>query len=204
MVRVKICGITNLEDALLAVEQGADALGFIFAESPRRIEPETAKSISEALPPLVNRVGVFVNETLGKVKGIISRCNLDTLQFHGNELPSYCGNFREKVIKSFQIKDGQGLPLLSSYSVDAFLLDTYVDDLPGGTGKTFNWKIAKQANGYGTVILSGGLNPENVAQAIKEAQPYAVDVASGIETEPGKKDPDKLKAFMEAIAGCKL
>ena len=202
VVRVKICGITNLEDAFLAVNLGADALGFIFAKSPRRIEPEKAREIIDNLPPLVSKVGVFGDENGEKVKEAAAFCGLDTLQFHGDESPSYCQNFRSlfKVIKSFRIRNLKSLKPLSLYSVDAILLDTYSKEAMGGTGKTFNWGIAKEAQGFGRpLILSGGLNPSNVTRAINLVEPYAVDVSSGVELSPGRKDPEKLRAFFEAV-----
>lgn len=200
MVRVKICGITNLEDARLAVELGADALGFIFAESPRHITAEKAKAIILTLPPFVSKVGVFVNEEKGRVKEIASICGLDTLQFHGDEPPLYCQDFEEKIIKAFRIGKAFDLSILSQYRVDAFLLDTFTSDAFGGTGKAFDWNVAAEAKKYGPIILSGGLTAENVAEAIRLVQPYAADVSSGVEEQPGKKDRAKLKAFFESVA----
>lgn len=197
MVRVKICGITNIEDALLAVELGADALGFIFAESPRRVSSEGVASIVSQLPPFVSKVGVFVDEEKEEVAEIADVCGLDTLQFHGVEPPDYCTRFREKVIKSLRVKNADSIEVLPSYSVDAFLLDTHVEGVPGGTGVTFDWNLAVQAKKYGRIILSGGLNPQNVAEAIERVRPYAVDVSSGVEMRTGKKDPEKLRTFIE-------
>lgn len=199
MVRIKICGITNWEDACLAVELGADALGFIFAKSPRKVTPDTAKAIISQLPPLVSKVGIFLDHQEEEVKGIAEYCRLDGLQFHGQESPSYCGQFGQKVIKAFRIRDANDLKALSLYKVDAFLLDTFDESLPGGTGKTFDWNLAVEAKKNGKIILSGGLNPDNVFSAIKQVQPYAVDVSSGVELAPGKKDPEKLRAFFEAV-----
>src|SRR3989304_1257011 len=201
VVRVKICGITNLEDAFLAVNLGADALGFIFAKSPRRIEPEKAREIIDNLPPLVSKVGVFGDENGEKVKEVAAFCGLDTLQFHGDESPSYCRNFRSlfKVIKSFRIRNLKSLKPLSLYSVDAILLDTYSKEAMGGTGKTFNWGIAKEAQGFGRpLILSGGLNPSNVTRAINLVEPYAVDAKRGANFPPGKKNQEKFRVFLEA------
>jgi len=199
MVRVKICGITNIEDALLAVELGADALGFVFAPSPRKISPEAAREIIEALPPFVSRVGVFVNQVRDKVEKIAHLCNLDVLQLHGEESSSYCKAFELKVIKALRVKDSSVLDIISKYEVDAFLLDTFIGDKHGGTGKTFDWKIAGEAKSFGEVILSGGLTPENVNEAIVEVEPYGVDVSSGVEAYPGRKDPEKLRAFFNAV-----
>ncbi len=199
MVRVKICGITNIEDALLAVGLGADALGFVFAPSPRKISPEVAREIIEALPPFVSRVGVFVNQVRDKVEKIAHLCNLDVLQLHGEESSAYCKAFELKVIKALRVKDSSVLDVMSKYEVDAFLLDTFVGDKHGGTGKTFNWKIAGEAKSFGEVILSGGLTPKNIDEAIVDVEPYGVDVSSGVEAYPGKKDPEKLRAFFNAV-----
>lgn len=200
MVRVKICGINNIEDALLAVKLGAHAIGFVFAESPRRIEPKKAQRIVESLPLFVSRVGVFVNEEIERVKEIAGLYDLDVLQFHGEEDPSYCQAFRQKVIKAIRVKNHSSLEQISKYKVDAFLLDTYVEDVPGGTGKRFDWEIACEAKKYGKIVLSGGLDPTNISEAIERVEPYAVDVSSGVEIIPGKKDPQKLEAFFRAIA----
>lgn len=199
MVRVKICGITNREDALLAVEAGAHALGFVFAESPRKVEPETVRQIVEILPPFISRVGVFVNEDQCMIEEISAICGLDVLQLHGDETPSYCTKFNKKVIKAIRVQDSSVLVSMVKYKVDAFLLDAFVPDKFGGTGRTFDWQIALQAKSLGRIILSGGLDPENIIDAIAQVEPYAVDVSSGIEAQPGKKDPKKLKAFFEAI-----
>jgi phosphoribosylanthranilate isomerase len=204
MVRIKICGITNLEDALLATHLGAPALGFNFyTKSPRSVPPEVAKEIIRQLPPLVLSVGVFVDEEAALVREIAARVGLDWLQLHGQEPPEYCRGLGRRVIKSFRIQDESSLEALGRYqgAVQAFLLDTYKPGLPGGTGETFDWHLARQAQPYGPIILAGGLNPQNVAEAIKTAQPQAVDVASGVEARPGKKDPEKLRAFMEAVKG---
>ncbi|MBI4744556.1 MAG: phosphoribosylanthranilate isomerase [Actinobacteria bacterium] len=201
MVRIKICGITNIEDAILAVDLGADALGFVFAESPRKIDLEAAKIIISMIPPFVSRVGVFVNEEEEKVKEIARECKLDVLQFHGDESPSYCNKFTEqKVIKAFRMKDLSDLDGFAFYSTSAFLLDAFSEDLYGGTGKTFNWEIALQAKKYGRIILSGGLNPENIKKAVTLVEPYAVDASSGLEKEPGKKDSEKMKAFFSNLS----
>jgi len=199
MVRVKICGINDLEDALLAVKLGAHAIGFVFAESPRKVEPKKAYEIVKALPPFVSKVGVFVDEEAARVKEIAELCDLDALQLHGEEDPFYCQSFRQKVIKAIRIKNQSSLEQMSKYKVDAFLLDTYIENIPGGTGKRFDWEIAYKAKNFGKIILSGGLNPVNVGEAIERVEPYAVDVSSGVEIAPGKKDPQKLEAFFQAI-----
>jgi phosphoribosylanthranilate isomerase len=200
MTRIKICGITNLEDASRAVELGVDALGFIFAQSPRRIDEKKAKEICFSIPPFISKVGVFVNEDKEVVLRILKGSGLNTVQFHGEESPEYCQEFKiggVKIIKTLRIKDRESPKNLSYYEVDAYLLDTYVKGITGGTGKTFNWDLALEAKKLGKpIILSGGLNPDNVAEAVKKVRPYAVDVSSGIEKEPGKKDYEKMKKFV--------
>ena len=203
MVRIKICGITNLEDALLAAELGADALGFIFyAKSPRKVAPEVARSIIAQLPPFVAAVGVFVDEAAAVVEEVAARVGLDWVQLHGQESPDYCRNLGRKVIKVFRIQDGDSLRLLADYqgAAQALLLDTYKKGQVGGTGEIFDWHLAREAKKFGRIILAGGLNPENVAQAIEVAGPDAVDTASGTEAAPGKKDPAKLRAFFKAVS----
>ena len=202
MVRIKICGITNLEDARLAANLGAQALGFVFYPlSPRKVDPEVARAIIAQLPPLVLSVGVFVDEEAAIVRDLAARVGLDWLQLHGEESPEYCRSLGRRVIKAFRIKDEASLAFLAPYqgAAQAFLLDTYSSGKVGGTGETFDWQLARQAREYGPIILAGGLTPENVARAIKIAQPQAVDVASGVEAAPGKKDPEKLKEFFAAV-----
>ncbi len=201
MIKIKICGITNERDALWAEKLGVDALGFIFAESPRRVYPRAVEKIISFLPPFISRVGVFVNEDKEKVREIAQICSLTSLQFHGEESPSYCQEFKEwKVIKSFRVKDEEILKEIPQYKVDAYLLDTYSVNKHGGTGRTFNWEIAQKVKKLGVpIILSGGLNLENITQGITKVKPYAVDVSSGVEKEPRKKDHQKLKDFVKKI-----
>jgi phosphoribosylanthranilate isomerase len=204
MVRIKICGITNLEDALLAAELGADALGFIFyPKSPRKVEPEAARSIIAQLPPFVAAVGVFVDEAASVVQELAAKVRLDWVQLHGLESPEYCRNLGRRVIKGFRIQDAESLRPLADYrgAAQALLLDTYKKGQVGGTGEIFDWHLARKAKQYGQIILAGGLTPENVAQAIAIALPAAVDTASGTEAAPGRKDPAKLRAFFKAIRG---
>ncbi|MFH1674642.1 MAG: phosphoribosylanthranilate isomerase [Pseudomonadota bacterium] len=193
--KIKICGIMRPEDALLAADLGADALGFIFAESPRQVVPEIAREIISLLPPFVNSVGVFVDEEQESVREIAAYCKLDLVQLHGNESSGYCKALGLKALKVIRVKDEKSIESMASYrgTVQGFLLDTYVKGLPGGTGKTFNWELAKQAKKYGPVIISGGLTPDNICEAIEKVKPYGVDVNSGVEASPGIKDPDKLK-----------
>jgi phosphoribosylanthranilate isomerase len=202
MVRVKICGITNLKDALLAADLGTHALGFNFyPKSPRSIEPEAARDIIKSLPPLVVSVGVFVDEEAEAVREVAATVGLDWIQLHGQESPEYCRAMARRVIKAFRIQDQSSLAILPDYrdAVQAFLLDTYRPGTPGGTGETFDWELARQAKDYGPVILAGGLTAANVGQAITSAQPAAVDVASGVEAAPGRKDPEKVKKFIEIV-----
>lgn len=200
MVRVKICGITRLEDALAAVDAGAHALGFVFYEkSPRKVSIQTAANICAALPPFVSKVGVFVNELEYTIEKAVADCGLDTLQFHGDEPPGFCQKFPVKSIKAFRMKSESDLAALPDYDVDAWLLDAFSEKEQGGTGKTFDWSLAVKAKSIGKIpiILSGGLNPDNIQQAIKSVQPYAVDASSSLEESPGKKNPQRVKAFLD-------
>jgi len=202
MVRIKICGITNLDDALLAAELGADALGFIFyPKSPRYVSPDTVREIIAHLPPFVVTVGVFVDEAAAVVRDLAAQVGLDWVQAHGQEPPDYCRSLGRRVIKGFRMKDASSLQDLEPYrgAVQALLLDTYKKGQVGGTGENFDWRLAREAKKYGQVILAGGLTPDNVAQAIKVAQPQAVDTASGTEAAPGRKDVEKLRAFFKAV-----
>lgn len=201
-VKVKICGITTLRAALAAAHAGADALGFVFAPSPRQISPQEAKKLIQALPPFIIKVGVFVNLPLKEVEDIASYCNLDFIQLHGSEPPEYCRLLRQKhrIIKAFQIKNGVSETLINAYSVDAVLLDTYSPSRAGGTGKPFDWILAQNLKLAPPLILSGGLTPENVREAIALVKPYAVDVSSGVETN-GKKDLTKIYKFIAMAKG---
>jgi phosphoribosylanthranilate isomerase len=199
VVRVKICGITNLDDALAAAEAGADALGFIFVPgTPRYVTVEQAKDIVACLPPFVTRVGVFANQSLSSVLAIMNSVPLDLVQLHGDESPEYCAALGDRAIKSLRVKDGSSLAEMASYRACAYLLDTYMPDRLGGTGATFDWELAREAAQYGPVILAGGLGPDNVAQAIRVARPAAVDTSSGVEASPGRKDHQKMLAFVSA------
>ncbi|GAB4387844.1 MAG: phosphoribosylanthranilate isomerase [Thermodesulfovibrionales bacterium] len=196
MVKVKICGITNLDDALAAVEYGADALGFVFYDkSPRRISADKALEIILKLPPVVTTVGVFVDEKPEEVERTMRHAGLDVAQFHGHEPPEACLVAR-RAIKAIRVKELSDLEPLGRYSVSAYLLDAYTPDKLGGTGEIFNWDIALEAKRFGRVILAGGLRPDNVARAVHWVHPYAVDVSSGVEEEKGKKDMAKLRQFI--------
>ena len=203
MVRIKICGITNIEDALGAVELGASALGFVFAPSPRQLDPLMVKEITAKLPPWVSTVGVFVNEKPERLLQIVNQTGLDWVQLHGEESPEYCRELGLKIIKTVRIKDNSSLEKLSEYPVSGILLDTYDPAVLGGTGRNFNWDLAIGAKKLGKpVILAGGLNAENVVEAILKVKPYGVDVSSGVECKPGKKDYEKMKKFIENVHMC--
>lgn len=200
-VRVKICGLTNVQDALAAITAGADALGFIFYEpSPRNVPAKIVSDIIRELPPFIAKVGVFVNPTEIAVREVLSACAVDTLQFHGDESPAFCRQFAPlKVYKAFRIRDSRSLRALPAYKTDAWLLDSAVPEKQGGTGMKFDWHLAIEAKQLGRpILLAGGLTPENVAEAVRQVCPYAVDVSSGVEAEPGKKDHAKLREFIAA------
>lgn len=202
MTKIKICGVTNKIDAVNAAGLRVDMLGFVFyKKSKRYVEPKTAEDIINELPPGIMKVGVFVDEEKEKVLKIAEDVLLDSLQFHGSEAPEYCAYFKDKykVIKAFRIKDKEDLADINDYDVDYYLLDTYKPDTPGGTGKTFDWKILKDFEFLRPVILSGGLTPDNVGRAIREVVPFGVDVSSGVEAEPGKKDLNLMKKFVENV-----
>ncbi len=203
-VRVKICGLTRLEDALLATELGADALGFVFyPQSPRYVPPEKVRRIIAKLPPYVTTVGVFVNETRENIAKIVEATGLDLIQLHGDEPPEFCAYFLPRVVKAFRIRNAQDLERIDHYQglVRAVLLDTFVPETPGGTGRIFDWRLALQAKEKGLpVILAGGLRPENVAEAVAKVAPDGLDLSSGVESSPGRKDPQKLKALFAALS----
>jgi phosphoribosylanthranilate isomerase len=205
-IKVKICGMTQLKDALFAVEQGVDAVGFIFyKKSPRAVTMKTVREIITKLPPLVDTVGVFVNESAERVNKIANYCGLDLVQLHGEESPAFCRKIHRRVIKAFRVKDLQSIKQLEKFPVSGFLLDTFSDDLHGGTGKTFDWNLALPAKKMGPVILAGGLTPRNILQAVRQVRPYGVDVCSGVEKSPGIKDLEKVRAFLRNIrSGSKI
>lgn len=199
MIQVKICGITNIDDALAAVEFGADALGFVFfRKSPRYIEPAAAAAIIRKIPPLTAAVGVFVDEDPAAVNRVVSETGISVLQLHGSELPESCRPL-QRPIKAIRVKTLESLEPLARYqdAVSAFLLDTYSPDELGGSGKVFNWDIAVEAKRFGRIILAGGLTPDNVVAAIQHVRPYGVDVSSGVEESRGKKDLQKMRFFVE-------
>ena len=199
-VKVKICGMTNLKDIKVAVDGGVDAVGFIFyKKSPRSVTMQAVREIVLELPPFVDSVGVFVNETAEQINKIADHCKLDRVQLHGDESPAFCKKIRRRVIKAIRVKDMQSLKKLSEYPVSSFLLDTFSQDHYGGTGKVFDWNLAYPAKKYGPIILAGGLTPINVRQAIQRIQPYGVDVCSGVESQPGIKDHKKMQAFLKNV-----
>ncbi|NVO00130.1 MAG: phosphoribosylanthranilate isomerase [Geobacteraceae bacterium] len=202
MVKIKICGITNLEDARAAVDAGADALGFVFYDkSPRNINPALAAQIIAKLPPFIQTVGLFVNEETEKINWTADYCGIDVVQLHGDETPEDCLEVNRRVIKAFRIQNNISIEPLKHYQVSGFLLDAWSPDAYGGTGRTFNWELAQAAKQYGPVILAGGLSPENIIEAITVVHPYAVDVSSGVESEPGKKDAAKVMEFIRLAKG---
>jgi phosphoribosylanthranilate isomerase len=199
-VKVKICGLTNAPDALAALDAGADMLGFNFCESsPRHLTPAAAAAIVRQLPSFAVKVGVFVDAPEDLVLRAIADCGLNLLQFHGDESPEYCTQFGLMSMKAFRIRDEKSLEAMTRYPTDAWLLDAFVPGRAGGTGRQFNWDLALEAQKLGRpIFLAGGLTPDNVADAVRRVQPYAVDVASGVEAAPGKKDPAKVRAFIAA------
>jgi phosphoribosylanthranilate isomerase len=199
-VIVKICGITNPADGLAAAAAGADALGFVFYDpSPRAVSIAAAAGIIRQLPPFLVKVGVFVNAPAEVVLSAIRECGLNLLQFHGDESPEYCLQFGVMSMKAFRLRDADSLSALAQYPTEAWLLDAYAPDQPGGTGEQCNWDLAREARKLGRpVFLAGGLTADNVAAAIRQVRPYAVDVSSGVEAAPGKKDHAKVRAFVAA------
>ena len=199
MIPTKICGITNLVDAKVAVENGASAIGFIFYEkSPRAISIENAKSISKQLSYSVGCVGVFVNQNKDFIDKTISEVQLNMIQLHGDESSNFCNQFDVPVLKALRIKDKASFSVMSDFNVDGFLLDTFSKDSYGGTGKTFDWSLLNEKIDT-PIILSGGLNPNNILDAIDSINPAAIDVNSGVESSPGKKDHQKINLLFENL-----
>ena len=202
MVRVKICGITTVDDALMAVAAGADAIGLVFyAKSPRALLPEQAAAIVRALPPFIQAVGLFVNADIAIVNATADACRLDIVQLHGEEPPEFCGLVERRVIKAFRVRDEASLEPMRNYRIAGFLLDAWSPHAHGGTGATFNWELARAAATHGPIILAGGLTPENVRTAVDIVAPYGVDVSSGVESAPGRKDPEKVREFIGRAKG---
>lgn len=202
MIKIKICGITNKIDAIAAAGLMPDMIGFVFYKGSKRyVEPKIARDIANELPPYMAKVGVFVDEDEKKVFEIAQTCLLDMLQFHGDESAEYCERFKEpyKIIKAFRIKDRDSLKKVNDYNADFYMLDAYSPKEKGGTGESFDRKIVENFEFLKPVILSGGLTPDNVRGAIEKLSPYGVDVSSGVEASPGKKDPDLMKKFVENV-----
>lgn len=203
MTKVKICGITTVADALMAVEAGADALGLVFYDkSPRNLDPVRAAEIVSALPPFIQVVGLFVHAPLDFINTVADRCRLDVVQLHGDESPELCAAVNRRVIKAFRIKDITSLDHMDEYNVAGYLLDAWSPKAFGGTGITFNWDTAIVAKKFGPIILAGGLTPDNVAEAVDYVSPYGVDVSSGVEAEHRIKDPEKMRLFIQRAKGC--
>lgn len=197
MVKVKICGVTSPADACMVAAAGAAAVGLnFFPGSARYIPPEVAESIAAAIPPHVCRVGVFVNEQREKVARIAKRLGLHALQFHGDESPEYCRGWDRKVIKAVRARSQETIRAIAGYAVDFILVDAYVEGLPGGTGRLLRWDWLEGLD-RSRLILAGGLTPDNVAEAVRRIRPAAVDVASGVESAPGRKDPELVKKFID-------
>lgn len=198
-MKVKICGITNREDALTAVEAGADALGFVFVESSLRyVSPETVNRIVSELPPFVTPVGVFMDAPRSAILQAVKRSGIRCIQLHGDEAPGDTNGYSLPVYKAFRVDEGFDAAVVTRFHCSAFLFDAYVPGEPGGTGKVFDWRIAAEAKRHGRIILAGGLNPENVVQAVQTVHPYAIDVNSGVEVSPGKKDPKRIRELFQA------
>jgi phosphoribosylanthranilate isomerase len=200
VTRVKVCGITSREDAVAAVEAGADALGFVFVPgTPRCVHPEVAERIVGVLPPFVTPVGVFMNQPLEEVLRIAARCGLQAVQLHGDEPEAYSRRIPLRVIKAVRVRDAESLRMLPIYPAHAFLLDAFVEGQAGGTGTPVSWELAVQAKGHAPIILSGGLRPDTVGLAVRRVRPYGVDVSSGVEVSPGRKDHQKVREFIAAV-----
>jgi phosphoribosylanthranilate isomerase len=201
MTLVKICGITNPKDARVAADAGADAVGFVFAESPRRVDAEKARRISTALPENIIRVGVFVDDEPAEVSRISREVGLDLAQLHGDEPPETVTALREagvKVMKALRVKDVATLDALDEYEADLFLLDAYSARARGGTGERFDWGVAKSLRGRDNIVVSGGLGPENVREAVELFEPFGVDASSSLEDGPGRKNGELVRRFVLA------
>lgn len=200
VTQIKVCGITRMDDARCAVRLGVDALGFNFyPKSPRYVTPEAARRMAAEFPPFLTTVGVFVDAALEEVDEVVAQSGMQVVQLHGDESPQYCTACRHRVLKAFRVGPGFDVDQLGEYAVSGFLLDTYRKGLAGGTGEPFDWSVARVAGRHGRIVLAGGLSPDNVEDAIKAAEPWAVDVNSGVEEAPGVKDPAKLEAFVARV-----
>lgn len=200
-MEIKICGITNMDDAIMAFAYGADALGLIFYEkSPRYLTPEAARRIVQNLPDAISKVGVFVNHDIHAVREIYEFCGLDMIQLHGDESPDYCREFPQAIlIKAISPRTEEDLSIVNNYCVRAVMIDARESGIYGGTGKKSNWDLAVKLKEMRPLVLSGGLNAGNILQAIRKVSPHAVDVNSGVELSPGKKDPKKVQSIIEIV-----
>jgi phosphoribosylanthranilate isomerase len=196
-VRVKICGITSERDAFAAAEAGADAVGFVFAGGPRAVTPEQARRIARRLPPFLHKVGVFADAPADRVRLVARACGLSWAQLHGGETRAWADALGVPWVKVFHVADGRVLARVRKFGAPLIHLDTQAGSARGGTGTAFDWAIARRAGELGRVILAGGLTPDNVARAVAEARPFAVDVCTGVEARPGRKDARKLRKFVE-------
>ena len=204
MVRVKVCGIKEIEDARVAADAGADAIGLVFAESPRKVGVERAREIAAALPEGVLKVGVFVDAEPKEVLRISREVGLDYAQLHGDEEPETVAAIRDGgvgVIKALRVRDTASLREMVRYDTNFFLLDAYSEKVRGGTGTRFDWELAKAVRGYANILVSGGLTPENVREAIEFFEPYGVDASSSLEEKPGKKNDERVRRFVSAAKG---
>jgi phosphoribosylanthranilate isomerase len=204
MTIVKVCGITNSEDAIAAGDAGADAIGLVFAPSPRQVNVESAREISAVLPDGMLKVGVFVNETPKEVLRIAGEVGLDYAQLHGDETPEDVAAVRSGgvgTVKALRVRDAGSLAALEEYEADFFLLDSYSAKARGGTGERFDWEVAKALRGYANILVSGGLTPENVRAAVEFFEPYGVDASSSLEDTPGKKNEERVRRFVSAAKG---
>lgn len=204
MVFTKVCGITNPGDARVAVDAGADAIGLIFAESPRKVSLEEARKVSIALPENILKVGVFVDAEPGEVLQIAREVGLDLAQLHGDETPETVAAIRNAglpVMKALRVRNTEALGALERYEADLFMLDAWSARARGGTGETFDWELAKSVKGRGNIVVSGGLTPENVREAVEFFEPYGVDASSSLEERPGKKSGERVRRFVRAAKG---
>lgn len=202
--KIKICGITNQEDAEAAVHEGADALGFVlYSHSPRYVEPAVAKRIIGRLPPFVLPVGVFVNQDLDTVRHLFDDCGFALAQLHGDESPGFCESLNRPVLRAIRLRDRSSFLAVAEFKgrtgVRGFVVDAFSNTAYGGTGHTTDWSLAGEMAKAAPILLAGGLTPENVQEAIRRVQPYGVDVSSGVEESPGRKDPDKIRAFIRSV-----
>ncbi len=204
MIRIKVCGITRLEDAMSASGLGVDAIGFIFYEKSKRfIRPSDAAAIIRRIPPFISTVGIFVDASLDEICSVMGLTGIGAVQLHGDETPEFCNQCPGRVIKAFRVSSDFRLSTIRQYNgLSAFLLDTWDENLHGGTGRPLDWAVAAKATSYGNLVLAGGLGPSNLAEAIAAVTPYGVDLNSGIEILPGQKNPQKMRQAVEIVRGC--